>query len=163
MMKNALAAIALVFAVSVPALAKDVMDVADLVEKEGPAVVNISTTKMVKRGQEFDDEGMQEFFRRFFPGMPGMPGGQGGGQGPGPMQEIPGLALEQLGDAARRTSLSAAGTAPRRLDGLHPDAVGCGVDDFGCLLQHDRPYFRVAELPVSMSAMFGTSPSVVTM
>jgi len=89
MMKNALAAIALVFAVSVPALAKDVMDVADLVEKEGPAVVNISTTKMVKRGQEFGDEGMQEFFRRFFPGMPGMPGGQEGGQGPGPMQEIP--------------------------------------------------------------------------
>ena len=89
MMKNALAAIALVFAVSVPALAKDVVDVADLVEKEGPAVVNISTTKMVKRGQEFGDEGMQEFFRRFFPGMPGMPGGQEGGQGPGPMQEIP--------------------------------------------------------------------------
>src|SRR3569623_342856 len=89
MMKNALAAIALVFAVSVPALAKDVMDVADLVEKEGPAVVNISTTKMVKRGQEFGDEGMQEYFRRFFPGMPGMTGGQEGGQGPGPMQEIP--------------------------------------------------------------------------
>ena len=86
MMRNALAAIALVFAVSAPALAKDVMDVADLVEKQGPAVVNISTTKMVKRGQEglpFDDESMQEFFRRFFPGMPG---GQGG---PGPMQEIP--------------------------------------------------------------------------
>lgn len=87
MIKNALVAMVLVFAVSVPALAKDVMDVADLVEKQGPAVVNISTTKLVKRGQEglpFDDEGMQEFFRRFFPGMP--PGVQGG---PGPMQEIP--------------------------------------------------------------------------
>ncbi|MGE5320196.1 MAG: trypsin-like peptidase domain-containing protein, partial [Hyphomicrobiaceae bacterium] len=86
MMRNALAVIALVFAVSVPALAKDVMDVADLVEKEGPAVVNISTTKLVKRGQDglpFDDEGMQEFFRRFFPGMPGPQGG------PGPMREIP--------------------------------------------------------------------------
>jgi len=89
MMRNALAAIALVYAVSVPALAKDVMDVADLVEKQGPAVVNISTTKMVKRGQEgspFDDEAMQDFFRRFFPGMPG-PGGQGGRGDP--MQEIP--------------------------------------------------------------------------
>lgn len=89
MMKNTLTAIALVFAVSVPALAKDVMDVADLVEQEGPAVVNISTTTMVKRGQggmPFDNEDMQEFFRRFFPGMPGGPGGQ---QGPGPMQEIP--------------------------------------------------------------------------
>src|SRR3569832_198107 len=77
-------------------------------------------------------------------------------------QEIPGLALEQFCDAPRRTSLSTAGAAARWLDGLYPDAVGCGVDDFGCLLQHVRPYFRVAELPVSMSAMFGTSPSVVT-
>ncbi len=87
MMKNALVAIVLTFAVSVPALAKDVMDVADLVEKEGPAVVNISTTKLVKRGQEgmpFGDKDMQEFFRRFFPGMPGPEG-----QGPRPMQEIP--------------------------------------------------------------------------
>ena len=87
MMRNALAAIPLVSTLSAPAWAKDVVDVADLVEKQGPAVVNISTTKMVKRGLEgmpFGDEDMQEFFRRFFPGMP--PGGQGG---PGPMQEIP--------------------------------------------------------------------------
>jgi len=87
-MRNALAAVVLMFAVSVPALAKDVMDVADLVEKEGPAVVNISTTKLVKRGQEglpFGDDAMREFFRRFFPGMP-PPGEQGGA---GPMQEIP--------------------------------------------------------------------------
>lgn len=87
MMRNALAALALAFVVSGPAWAKDVMDVADLVEKQGPAVVNISTTKLVKRGPEglpFGDPGMQEFFRRFFPGMP--PGAQGG---PGPMQEIP--------------------------------------------------------------------------
>jgi serine protease Do len=58
--------------------------VADLVEKQGPAVVNISTTKMVKRGAEGfpfplpDDDEMQDFFRRFFPGAPG-----------GPAQEIP--------------------------------------------------------------------------
>lgn len=87
MMRTAWAATALVFALSAPALAKDVMDVADLVEKQGPAVVNISTTKLVKRGPEGlpfaapDEEDMQEFFRRFFPGGPG---GQGG-----PMQEIP--------------------------------------------------------------------------
>jgi len=55
-----------------PALAKDVVDVADLVEKQGPAVVNISTTKLVKRNPEGfpfvipDEEEMQEFFRRFF-------------------------------------------------------------------------------------------------
>jgi serine protease Do len=82
-----LASVAMVAALSAPALAKDVVDVADLVEKQGPAVVNISTTKMVKRspdGMPFmipDEEDMQEFFRRFFP-----PGGPGHG---GPMQEIP--------------------------------------------------------------------------
>ncbi len=87
MMRAALASIAMVFALSAPVQAKDVMDVADLVEKQGPAVVNISTTKLVKRGAEGfpfgipDNEDMQEFFRRFFPGMPG---GQGG-----PMQEMP--------------------------------------------------------------------------
>ncbi len=86
MMRAALAATALAFTLSAPALAKDVVDVADLVEKQGPAVVNISTTKLVKRGAEGfpfaapDDEAMQEFFRRFFPGGPG---------GGGPIQEIP--------------------------------------------------------------------------
>ena len=61
--------------------------VARAVEKIGPAVVNISTTKLMKRSQDGlpfvipDEEDMQEFFRRFFPGMPGGPGG--------PMQEIP--------------------------------------------------------------------------
>ena len=87
MMRTTLASIAMLFALSAPVLAKDVMDVADLVEKQGPAVVNISTTKLVKRSVEgfpfaVPDEGdMQEFFRRFFP--PGGPGGRG------PMQEIP--------------------------------------------------------------------------
>ena len=87
MMRSFLAMTALLFTLTTPALAKDVMDVADLVEKQGPAVVNISTTKLVKRGQEGmpfvmpDEEDLQEFFRRFFPGGPG---GKGG-----PMQEIP--------------------------------------------------------------------------
>ena len=86
MMRTALAATALVLTLSAPALAKEVMDVADLVETHGPAVVNISTTKMVKRSVEGfpfvipDGEDMQEFFRRFFPP---------GGPGHGPMQEIP--------------------------------------------------------------------------
>ncbi len=72
-MKTVLATTALVFTLSTPALAKDVMDVADLVEKQGPAVVNISTTKLVKRSPEGlpfaipDEEDLQEFFRRFFP------------------------------------------------------------------------------------------------
>lgn len=90
MMRTALITIALVFTLASPVLARDVVDVADLVEKQGPAVVNISTTKLVKRGAEGlpfalpDEEELQEFFRRFFPGMPGGPGGRGG-----PMQEMP--------------------------------------------------------------------------
>jgi serine protease Do len=45
-------------------------DFADLVEKVGPAVVNIRTTERVHSGQGLaDDEEMQEFFRRFF-GIP---------------------------------------------------------------------------------------------
>lgn len=47
-------------------------DFADLVERTGPAVVNIRTTEKVKAGQGTpgaDDEEMQEFFRRFF-GVP---------------------------------------------------------------------------------------------
>ena len=85
-MRVAFAAAALVFTLSAPALAKEAMDVADLVEAHGPAVVNISTTRLVKRGTEGfpfavpDDEAMQEFFRRFFP--PGIPGH-------GPIREIP--------------------------------------------------------------------------
>ena len=91
MLRTAMAGLALVATLTAPVQAKDVVDVADLVERQGPAVVNISTTKLVKRGQEGlpfvlpDEEDMQEFFRKFFP--PGGPGGQGG-QG-GPMQEIP--------------------------------------------------------------------------
>ena len=69
--------------------AKDAVDVADLVEQHGAAVVNVSTTKLVKRGGAQGapfvmpgDEQMQEFFRRFFPN------GQGGQRG-APMQDMP--------------------------------------------------------------------------
>ncbi|HEY8609385.1 MAG TPA: DegQ family serine endoprotease [Noviherbaspirillum sp.] len=48
-------------------------DFADLVDRTGPAVVNIRTTERVKPGQGAapgaEDEEMQEFFRRFF-GVP---------------------------------------------------------------------------------------------
>ncbi len=93
MMKSFLSMTALLFTLITPAVAKDAMDVADLVEKQGPAVVNISTTKLVRRGQEGmpfvmpDEDDLQEFFRRFFPGVPGGPGGPGGKSGP--MPEIP--------------------------------------------------------------------------
>ncbi|MFZ6765985.1 DegQ family serine endoprotease [Undibacterium sp. Di26W] len=47
-------------------------DFTELVEKSGPAVVNIRTTEKVPTGQNangLDDDQMQEFFRRFF-GVP---------------------------------------------------------------------------------------------
>ncbi len=86
MMRATVAATALVLGLSSPAMARPVMDVTDLVETQGPAVVNISTTKLVKRsmgGLPFvipDGEEMQEFFRRFFPP---------GALGRGPAEEIP--------------------------------------------------------------------------
>ncbi len=68
-------------------------DFTQLVERVGPAVVNIEATGSRRnvaaqgRGQMPDDEDMPEFFRRFFgpdSPMPGGPGGpQGGPEGPG--------------------------------------------------------------------------------
>ena len=59
-------------------------DFTELVEKQGPAVVNISTTQVVRgfgRGVQpfpFDeDDPTSDFFRRFFPRQPGMPGTPG--------------------------------------------------------------------------------------
>jgi serine protease Do len=74
---------ALLFAV--PAQAA-VLDVADLVEKNGPAVVNISTTKIVQQRAQGalpfpEDDEVYDFFRRFFP-----PGANPRGA---PMREIP--------------------------------------------------------------------------
>jgi serine protease Do len=63
-------------------------DFSDLIDKVGPAVVNIRTTERVTRGQGAPgEEEMQEFLRRFFGGQiprgggrgQGRPGGQGGG------------------------------------------------------------------------------------
>src|SRR4051794_3076509 len=66
-------------------------DFADLVDKVGPAVVNIRTTEHVRSGQGDDDE-MQELFRRFFGGQMAPRGGGGGGGGgrrgaPGPQAQ----------------------------------------------------------------------------
>ncbi len=84
MFKTLMTVSALVLTLAAPAHAREVVDVADLVDRQGPAVVNISTTKLVKKnGDGFpftlpDDEEMQDFFRRFFPRTPH-----------GPTQEIP--------------------------------------------------------------------------
>src|SRR3954464_11974200 len=67
-------------------------DFTRLVEEQGNAVVNISTTQAARRAGAIpqvpgiEDEEIQEFFRRFIPRQqPGQPGpGQGPGQGQGP-------------------------------------------------------------------------------
>ena len=81
-MKRFLSAFFLVaFALCVQAQSKHLPDFTELVEKQGPAVVNISTTQTVRenaRGAhpfQFDeDDPMSEFFRRFIPRQPGNPG-----------------------------------------------------------------------------------------
>jgi serine protease Do len=58
-----------------PAQARELPDFPDLVEKVGPAVVNIRTTERARAnagGPEMDEE-LQEFFRRFGIPMPGQP------------------------------------------------------------------------------------------
>ncbi len=67
---------------SIPALAGELPDFTELVERQGATVVNISTTQIIKgrRGHPFPldgDDAAQELLRRFFPGqipnLPGMP------------------------------------------------------------------------------------------
>ena len=75
----------LAFAVSSPAFpqARELPDFTRLVEEQGAAVVNISTTQSARRTATvpqvpgIEDEEIQEFFRRFIPRQPGP------GQGPG--------------------------------------------------------------------------------
>jgi len=59
-------------------LAQTLPDFADLAEKQGAAVVNVSTTQIVRAnsgGLPFDpDDPAYEFFKRLFPRHPGMPG-----------------------------------------------------------------------------------------
>ena len=70
-----------VFSITTQAQNKALPDFTELVEKQGPAVVNISTTQTLRgmeRGAQpfpFDeDDPMADLFRRFFPRQPGMPG-----------------------------------------------------------------------------------------
>jgi len=69
---------------------RDLPDFTRLVEDQGNAVVNISTTQAVRRSAGavpqvpgIEDEEVLEFFRRFIPRQPG-PGQPGPGQGPRP-------------------------------------------------------------------------------
>ncbi len=80
MIKKLLAVSAFVITFAAPAFAKELPDFTELYEKQGPAVVNISTTQTVHgAGQGMmpfpnvpEDDPFYEFFRRFAP-----PGGQG--------------------------------------------------------------------------------------
>jgi serine protease Do len=84
MIKKLLAVSAFLLAFAGPALSKDLPDFTELYEKQGPAVVNISTTQTVHAvgpgtAMPFpnlpEDDPFYEFFRRFAP-----PGGQQGQQ-----------------------------------------------------------------------------------
>lgn len=62
--------VAMLFFVSTASLAKDLPDFTELVEKHGPAVVNVSTKTRAgnQRGQQqYDENDLYEFFRRFMP------------------------------------------------------------------------------------------------
>ena len=74
-------AMAQLAAVVPSALARDLPDFTELVERQGNTVVNISTTQVIKGRRMFpgtpfgDDEAAQEWLRRFFPGqIPHFPG-----------------------------------------------------------------------------------------
>ena len=57
-----------------PAQANGLPDFTELVEKQGPAVVNVSTTQIIRHAQGFpnvpENDPFYEFFRRFAPQMP---------------------------------------------------------------------------------------------
>ncbi|SDE47757.1 serine protease Do [Massilia sp. PDC64] len=61
-------------------------DFADLVDKVGPAVVNIRTTERIRLDQGGPDEEMQEFLRRFFGGQM-VPRGRRGNPAEQPQEE----------------------------------------------------------------------------
>jgi serine protease Do len=71
--------------VAVPAVT-GLPDFADLVDKVGPAVVNIRTTERIRLDQGGPDEEMQEFLRRFFGGQ-AVPRGRRGAPGDQPQEE----------------------------------------------------------------------------
>jgi serine protease Do len=63
-------------------------DFADLVDKVGPAVVNIRTTEHVRLGEGGSDDEMQEFLRRFFGGQPVPRGRRGTPRQQQPEEEV---------------------------------------------------------------------------
>ena len=77
------------FCLSVFAQARELPDFTRLVDEQGAAVVNISTTQAVRRSAlpqvpGMEDDEVMEFFRRF---VPRQPPGQGPGPGPGARPE----------------------------------------------------------------------------
>jgi serine protease Do len=67
-------------ALNVSAQGRDLPDFTDLVDKHGPAVVNVSTTQTIRGNRAYpqfpdldEDDPMFEFFKRFIPRQPGMP------------------------------------------------------------------------------------------
>ncbi len=75
-----LATLLSLFSLHAAAQARELPDFTDLVDKQGPAVVNISTTQTIhgNRGiPQFpdldEDDPMFEFFKRFIPRQPGIP------------------------------------------------------------------------------------------
>ncbi len=69
-----------IFALNVAAQGRELPDFTDLVDKHGPAVVNVSTTQTIRGNRAFpqfpeldEDDPMFEFFKRFIPRQPGMP------------------------------------------------------------------------------------------
>ena len=81
-MRSILAIVGLLFAAQVSAQGRELPDFTRLVEEQGAAVVNVSTTQAARRTANpqfpgIDDDEINEFFRRFIPRQPGP------GQGPG--------------------------------------------------------------------------------
>ncbi|MBM3352372.1 MAG: DegQ family serine endoprotease [Betaproteobacteria bacterium] len=97
-LKNWIAVLLLAFASAAAAQVRDLPDFTRLVEEQGRAVVNISTTQAVRRSAlpqipNMDDEEVQEFFRRFIPRQ--QPGPQ---QGPRPESRSLGSGFIVSGD-----------------------------------------------------------------
>ncbi len=69
-----LLALAMSLMISVPAQGRELPDFTELVEKQGPAVVNISTTQIIRQAQGIpgipEGDPFFEFFRRFAPQVP---------------------------------------------------------------------------------------------
>ena len=69
-----------IFTLNAAAQGRELPDFTDLVDKHGPAVVNVSTTQTVRGHRAFpqfpdldEDDPMFEFFKRFIPRQPGIP------------------------------------------------------------------------------------------